>query len=185
MRTVATASQVLGAVQAVVEANATHNTFYSVWAPSKEKPSEPAYPCVFWRDWNAQMPEDGEGMLHRVQLVRLLIVTSTETDRTAAEREAAVNAADQAAVEIVTALRATYRDSLEIGNVLITTRWDEGPALETGVFLTFTVRSIAGECEDGTPGELPAPISTSAFDTTTNPGYLTLPDGGLIPILYP
>lgn len=215
-------------VQAAAEANATHGTFYSVWSKAKDLPSELDYPCVLWDSWTSRLVEHPDtGLLHRLQLVRLLVVTCLATDRTSAQRDAAVNAADQAATEIVGVLRTTYQDHVEVSNVLITTQHDEGTTLETGVWLSFTLRSVAGMCEDGTPGELPATnparialddladvnatdpddgavLKWSAAlsrwvlgtdendgggggwtpDTTTNPGFLTLPDGGTIPILY-
>jgi hypothetical protein len=225
-RAVVTAAQVLTMVREAVEANATHGRFYSVWSDAKDRPSELVYPCVLWDSWTGRLVEDPDtGLLHRSQLVRLLVITSVETDRTPEERDQAVNAADQAAAEIVGVMRTTWRNVVEVSNVLITTQHDEGTTLDTGVWLSFTVRSVVGMCEDGTPGVLPATnparinlddladvdattptdgavLKYSAAlerwvlatdetggggwtpDTTTNPGFLTLPDGGLIPITY-
>lgn len=127
-------------VQAVVESHATHNTFYSLWSEVKDRPSEPTYPFVAWEQWRTRLVDDEGGQLCRLILIRLLIVTTVGTDRTAAQRDAAVEAADDAAGDIILALRETpYR--WNITNVSTTTQFDEKTALETGVLLTFTVQT--------------------------------------------
>ncbi len=139
-------------VQTVVEAHVTHNNFYSVWSNEKDRPTEPTYPAVFWDQWNARGIDEGYGLL-RVQFVRLVIITSVATDRTPTQRDAAVEAADAAAFDIVAKLIAD-NGADAIGNVQVTTQFDEYTALETGVLLSFTVKS-AGPCLDGT--QFPTP----------------------------
>lgn len=136
-------------VRACVEASSTHNTFYSIWSEAKDRLSELTYPCAIWDQWpSSRLVEDRDtGLLHRVQLVRLLLVTDVSTERTAAQRDDAVNAADAAAVEIVGLLRGTYGNEVEVSNVLITTQYDEGTVLETGVLLQFQLKSVQGICD--------------------------------------
>ena len=122
----------------VVEAHATHNTFYSIWSVSKDRASELDYPCVIWDQWRSRLVDDPQGYLHRSVLVRLLIITSVPTDRTPLERDQAVEAADNAASDIVLKIREDYRD-LELSNISTTTMFDEYSQLETGVLLTFTL----------------------------------------------
>lgn len=132
-------------VQAVVEAHATHNNFYSVWSNAKDRPTEPTYPAVFWDQWNARGVDEGLGLV-RIQFVRLLIITSVATDRTPTQRDEAVEAADAAAFDIALKLIADNGTDM-IGNVQITTQFDEYTALETGVLLSFTVKGGV-ECLD-------------------------------------
>lgn len=122
----------------VVEAHATHNTFYSIWSVAKDRASELEYPCVIWDQWRSRLVDDPQGYLHRSVLVRLLIITSVPTDRTPLERDQAVEAADNAASDIVLKIRKEYRD-LELSNISTTTMFDEYTQLETGVLLTFTL----------------------------------------------
>ena len=157
-----TAAQILVMIQTVVEAHATHNTFYSIWSPAKDANSEPVYPCVIEHRYIGRVIEDPNlGTMHRSQLVQLLVVTSVATDRTVAQRAAAVHAADTAAIDIVLGLKAAYSDYIEVGNVTMTPEWDERATLETGVLLTFTVKSIAGACVVADPGELPSLVPAS------------------------
>ena len=122
----------------VVEAHATHNTFYSIWSVAKDRASELEYPCVIWDQWRSRLVDDPQGYLHRSVLIRLLIITSVPTDRTPLERDQAVEAADNAASDIVLKIREDYRD-LELSNISTTTMFDEYTQLETGVLLTFTL----------------------------------------------
>lgn len=156
-----TAAQILVMIQTVVEAHPTHNTFYSIWSPAKDAESEPTYPCVIEHRYIGRVIEDVNGTMHRSQLVQLLVVTSVATDRTVAQRAAAVHAADTAAIDIVLGLKAAYSDYIEVGNVTMTPEWDERATLETGVLLTFTVKSIAGACVVADPGELPSLVPAS------------------------
>ena len=142
-----TASELRGIVQTVVEAHATHNTFYSIWT-NRERPTEPTFPFVSWEQWRARLQEDEyTGYLFRLIQVQLLIVTTVATDRTALERDQAVEAADIAASDIVLKLReAPYK--LEVSGISTTTLYDENTQLDTGVLLTFTVKTDA-LCLDG------------------------------------
>ncbi len=97
-------------VQAVVEAHATHNTFYSVWNEAKDRQSELTYPCVMWEGWTSRLIEDVDGFMHRTQLVRVLIITSVATDRTPEQRDAAVEAATlHASVVPLTVMKEAFK----------------------------------------------------------------------------
>lgn len=151
-----TAAEVRSMVQTVVEAHATHNTFYSIWSDVKDRPTELTYPCAIWDQWNGRMVEDSNGFMHRVQLVRLLVITSLGTDRSPAQRDTAVEEADNAAGEFILKIKQDY-PLAEVDNVQITTQFDEYTALETGVLLSFTVKGNA-ECLGGSEfpgGECP------------------------------
>lgn len=132
-------------VQAVVEAHATHNHFVSYWSEAKDRDSEPEYPFVSWDEWNSRWQESASGILEHVHLVRLMIVTTVATDRTAAQRNTAVNQAEEAANDFIVRLRADYPDVV-FDDFQFTTQFDERTALETGGLLSFTVRAQA-ECE--------------------------------------
>ena len=133
-----TATEARTTVQSVVEAHATHNTFYSIWSEVKERPTEPVFPFVAWEQWRGRLVDTPNG-LARAILIRLLIVTSVSTERTSAQRDAAVEAADNAAADIV--LRLQRDHDWEISNVSTSTLYDEKTQLDTGVVLTFTVTS--------------------------------------------
>ncbi len=137
-----TVTEARTAIQDVVEAHTTHNTFYSIWQDAKERPSEPTFPCVIWEQWRARLFEDEQGYLKRAILVRLLIVDSVSTQRTSAQRDTAIEAAENVAADIVLRLR---RDPYEwvISNISTTTVYDEKYQLDTGVVLTFTVETDA------------------------------------------
>lgn len=135
-----TAATVRAAVKAASDALGTH-TWYSVWSPAKDRDTNLVYPCVMWKDWTSRHPEDALGLLQHVQLVQLLVCATVDSDRSAAERDAAVEASHAAAIQIVQGLRAA--GELAIGNVSITTQWDEFTTLETGVILTFTATGYA------------------------------------------
>lgn len=136
------------AIAAVVASHATHNTFYSIWSDPKERPSEPVFPFVAWEQWRARLDEDPNGYLIRLVQVRLLIVTDVATDRLASDRDDAVEAADNAAADIILALKADpYKWTID--NISTSTLWDEKTQLDTGVVLTFTVTTDA-LCYDDT-----------------------------------
>lgn len=157
-----TAAQILVMIQTVVEAHPTHNNFYSIWSPAKDANSEPVYPCVIEHRYIGRVIEDPNlGTMHRSQLVQLLVVTSVATDRTVAQRAAAVHAADSAAIDIVMGLKQGYRDFIEVTNVTMTPEWDERTTMETGVLLTFTVKSIEGACVDPSSETLPTIVPAS------------------------
>lgn len=141
-----TASQLREIIKGVVESHATHNTFYSIWSDVKDRETELTYPCAIWDQWRSRLEDDEFGHLRRAVLVRLLIITAVATDRTPADRDAAVEAADNAASDIVLKIREEYRD-LELSNISTTTMFDEYTQLETGVLLTFTV-TTDGLCLD-------------------------------------
>jgi len=130
-----------------VASHATHNTFYSIWSDAKERPTVPTYPFVAWEHWRSRLDEDPNGYLMRRVQVRLLIVTSVGTGRTSQDRDDAVEAADNAAADIILALKAAPYE-FDIDNVSTTTVIDEKTQLDTGVILTFTVNTDA-ICLDG------------------------------------
>lgn len=126
-------------IQAVVEAHDTHNNFYPDWEVVKERPTEPDFPAVFWKQYTGRLVNDGNGW-KRQQLVQLWVVTSSDTDRTPEELQQDVEAADKAANDFVLKLDQDYRgQGFEFGNVSITTIHDEYTQLLTGVILSFTV----------------------------------------------
>jgi hypothetical protein len=178
---VVTAAQVFEMIKAVVEAHPTFNTFYDVWAPAKERPSEMTYPCVVEEGYGARGTEDTNGLVYRSQLVRLLVITTVATDRTAQERRQAIHAADNAAFELVASLRSAYANFIEVSNVIITTQWDENTTLETGVLLQFTVTSLGAMCEDAAPGQLPTfPSARLALDDLIDVDATNPDDGAII-----
>lgn len=165
----ASAAQIYTMIQTVVEGHATHNTFYSIWNPAKDDPSQVQYPCVIEHRYIGKVVENTDlGIRYRSQLVQLLVITTVSTERTVAQRAAAVHAADTAALEIALALEATYKDFVKVSGLSITPEWDEGRHLQTGVMLTFTVTDLDGICVDAEPGELPtiAPASFILDDLT-------------------
>ncbi len=153
-----TASQLREIIKGVVESHATHNTFYSIWSDVKDRETELNYPCAIWDQWRSRLEDDEFGHLRRAVLVRLLIITAVATDRTPADRDAAVEAADNAASDYVLKLRKEYPDLL-VGNVGCTTQFDEYTQLETGVLLTFTVTG-EGMCLDEDTFNPPADCPT-------------------------
>ncbi len=137
-----------------MEAHATHNNWYSSWNKAKDLDSELNYPCVLWDQWNGRLQYDEMEFLHRVQLVRLLIATTVATDRTPEQRDVAVEAADKAATDIVLKLIDLLEPD-QIGNVQITTQFDEYTQLLTGVLLSFTIKgdALCLDDEDFNPTE--------------------------------
>ena len=137
-----------------MEAHATHNNWYSSWNKAKDLNSELNYPCVLWDQWNGRLQYDEMEFLHRVQLVRLLIATTVATDRTPEQRDVAVEAADKAATDIVLKLIDLLEPD-QIGNVQITTQFDEYTQLLTGVLLSFTIKgdALCLDDEDFNPTE--------------------------------
>lgn len=139
-----TAAEVRAMVQAVVEAHATHNTFYPIWNEAKDRESELTYPCCLWRQYNGKLLRDDNGWF-RQQFVEVWIITSVATDRTPVQLQEAVEAADQAATDMVLLMDEDYNYKPE--NVGIGTVYDEYTTLESGVILRFTCRG-AYECLD-------------------------------------
>lgn len=137
-----TVADVRTLLKTVVEAHATHNTFYSIWSVAKDRESELTYPCVIWDQWRARLGEDPMGYLHRSVLVRLLLITTVATDRTPLQRDQAVEAADNAAADIILKIKEDYRD-LKVKDVATVAVFDDGSQLETGVLLTFTLEGEA------------------------------------------
>lgn len=148
------AAEVRALIKGVVEAHATHNNWYSSWNKAKDLDSELNYPCVLWDQWNGRLQYDEMEFLHRVQLVRLLIATTVATDRTPEQRDVAVEAADKAATDIVLKLIDLLEPD-QIGNVQITTQFDEYTQLLTGVLLSFTIKgdALCLDDEDFNPTE--------------------------------
>jgi hypothetical protein len=141
------ASEVRALIKSVVQAHATYNNWYSIWSVAKDQPSECDYPAVFWGQWTARLNLEAELGAESTQLVRLVFVDSVATDRTPEERDAASEAAHEAATQVMLKLwqdNAGLRES--IADISMTTPFDEGSALETGVLLQFTVRT--GICYD-------------------------------------
>lgn len=178
-----TATQLRELVKGVVEAHDTHNTFYSIWSDVKDRETELTYPCAIWDQWRARLTDDEFGQLHRAVLVRLLVITAVATDRTPAQRDAAVEAADIAAADFILKIRQDYPD-LTVTNVSTTTQFDEYTQLETGVLLTFTVEGEglcldADHFEPGAGDCDPATVTNSddSYTRTVAPGAtLELPD---------
>ena len=136
------AAEVRALIKGVVEAHATHNNWYSSWNDAKDLPSEVTYPCVIWDQWNGRLQFEGLDFLHKVQFVRLLVLTSVATDRSPEERDVAVEQADKAATDIVLKL-IDLLEPEQIGNVQITTQFDQYTQLRTGVLLSFTIKGDA------------------------------------------
>lgn len=137
-----TVADVRTLLKTVVEAHATHNTFYSIWSVAKDRESELTYPCVIYDRFRTRLVDDENEFTHRVALVRLLIVTSVETERTPEERDEAAEAADNAAADIILKIKEDYRD-LKVKDVATVAVFDDGSQLETGVLLTFTLEGEA------------------------------------------
>lgn len=164
-----TATQLRELVKGVVEAHDTHNTFYSIWSDVKDRETELTYPCAIWDQWRARLTDDEFGQLHRAVLVRLLVITAVATDRTPAQRDAAVEAADIAAADFILKIRQDYPD-LTVTNVSTTTQFDEYTQLETGVLLTFTVEG-EGLCLDADHFEPGAGDCDPATVTNSDSSY--------------
>lgn len=175
-----TATEARTIIQEVVEGHATHNTFYSIWSDAKDRPTEPVFPFVAWEQWRARLVETQIGLLQRLILVRLLIVTkASDTDRTAEERDLAVEQADNAAADIVLRLREQPY-GWDISNISTSTVYDDRYQLDTGVILTFTVTTDGlclgdvftppGECE--TFGELIAPLTWPQIKAEMSEGQI-------------
>lgn len=175
-----TATEARTIIQAVVEGHATHNTFYSIWNEVKDRDSEPVFPFVAWDQWRSNLVEDVNGFIVRVLTVRLAIITSVNTDRTPAQRDAAVEAADNAAADYILALRASPYE-WELSNISTSTFYDEKTQLDTGVVLTFTVTTGAlcldpdsfPPAEDcPTFAELMAPLTWAEIKSPMSPSQL-------------
>ena len=81
----ASAAQIYTMIQTVVEGHATHNTFYSIWNPAKDDPSQVQYPCVIEHRYIGKVVENTDlGIRYRSQLVQLLVITTVSTERTVA-----------------------------------------------------------------------------------------------------
>ena len=132
-----TATEVRQGIQAVVEAHGTHKTFYSIWNPAKDRDTQSTFPFVAWDQWRSRFVTDANGFLQRFVPVQLLIVTSVATDRTSAQRDAAVEAAEEAASDIL--LRLITVNRWEITEASCSTVYDEYTQLDTGVVLRFVV----------------------------------------------
>lgn len=169
-------------LKSVVEAHDTHNNWLSAWSVAKDEPSEKDYPIVVWDQWTSRLEEDQQGSLVRIINVKFMVVTSVATDRTQDQRDAACEAAEEAAKNFILSLRADHDWS--ISNVFITTQFDEGPALETGVLVSFTV-TTGGLCLDDvfTPPTDPGTCDPFAININGTP-YTDVVDpcGGSIDI---
>ena len=162
-----TSTQVREMVKAMVEAHATHNTFYSIRNAAKDRPSEMAYPCAVFEDLGCSIAEDTSGLRYRVQRVQLLVITCLPTDRNTDTRDAAIDAAERAALDIVLGLESTYREFVLVQDIRITNQADQYTTLETGVLLAFTVRDLAAACITALSGGVlptPTPMGLSLDD---------------------
>lgn len=146
-----TAAQVRETIQGVVEGHVQYNTWYSSWNDVKDLPTEREDRFVVWDQWTARaVPGEGvmDEFLYPQHLVRLFFLSPASSSRTPAQRDALVEDAHRAAMDVVLKLRADFKDLFSLLNVVITTQFDEGVALDTGVLLQFTARSEAGVCLD-------------------------------------
>lgn len=153
-----TSTQVREMVKEVVEAHATHNTFYSIRNAAKDRPSTMTYPCAVFEDLGCSIAVDESSLRYRVQRVQLLVITCLPTDRNTDQRDAAIDAAERAALDIALTIESTYREFIEVQDIRITNQADQFTTLETGVLLAFTVRDLNAACIgalDG--GVLPSP----------------------------
>lgn len=171
-------------VQAVVESHATHNTFYPDWEIVKDRETEPEFPCVLWKQFTAALVNEYAGW-KRTQLVQLWVITSVSTDRTPAQLQEAVEAADQAAIDIVLKISEVYGPSgVELSNVSITTMHDEHTQLLTGVVLSFSVAGATTCLDDEhfSPGPVedcdPATVTVNGIEVASD----ATPCGSTIPI---
>lgn len=169
-----TAQQLRLAVQAVVQAHHTHNTFYSIWSDSKDRETELTYPCAVWDSWRSRLEQDINGGWSRSVTVRLLVITAVATDRTPGDRDAAVEAADQAAEDYVLKLQQLWPDMV-ISNVATTTQFDEYTQLETGVLLSFTATG-GPLCLD--PGSFGPVCAAGVVANSDGTFTLSVPSGG-------
>lgn len=132
-----TATEIRTAVQTAVEAHVSYNNFYPDWLVVKDRPTEPDYPAVFWKQTTGRVINDNNG-IRRTQFVQLMLLTSVATDRTPEELQLAVEAAYEAAIDIIMRL-VTVLGHEVISDVLITTMHDEYTQLLSGVVLGFKV----------------------------------------------
>lgn len=102
--------------------------------------------------------------MHRFINVRLLVITTVSTQRTPEQRDVAAEEAEEAAKNIILKLRQDH--GWDIERVYIGTQSDEGAELETGVIVTFTVKT-EGVCLDDvfTP---PSPEGCDPFAININ-----------------
>ena len=142
-------------------------TFYSVWNEVKDKPSELDYPCAVWDQWTSRLSKDPSGFLHRVQLVRLLVLASAPTQRTPLVRDQLVEAADKSAGNIVALINE--QDIEMVDNVVITTMFDDGSQLETGVLLQFTIKDPNAVCPNTDGADIVIPTEGCAAVRTCDP----------------
>lgn len=168
-------------LKATVEAHATHNTLYSIRNNAKDKPTVSTYPCCVYFDAGCVLEDDENGIPHRVQNIELLVITAVATDRSTDDRDAAIEAAEKAALEILVAFRETYAEWIETRAVRITTQADQYTVLETGVLCVFQVRELQGLCLDSPPGELPSPTQQGyRLDDLLDVDATTPADGDII-----
>ena len=144
------AADVRTAIKGVVEAHATYNNWYTAWNQAKDRPSETQFPCVIWGQWQSRIaadPDDVTETMRRIQLVRMMVLTTVPSDRTPELRDDKVEQAEAAATDIILKLQQDY-PNVVFGNIAMGTMFDDGTALDTGVLLSFTVK---GEhlCLDG------------------------------------
>ena len=132
-----TAQEIRQAVQSTVEAHITHNNFHLDWLVVKDRDTEPELPGVFWKQYTGRLQETDNGT-KRTQFVQLWVLTSVATDRTPAELQTAVEAAFEAAVDIVMRLKLDHGNEF-VENVSITTMHDEYTNLLSGVVLNMTL----------------------------------------------
>ena len=140
-----TAQEIRQAVQSAVEAHISHNHFYPDWLVVKDRPTEPEYPCVLWKQYTGRV-RDTDALTLRSQFVQLLVLTSVATDRTPEQLQEAVEAAFEAAMDLVMRLKRDLGYDI-VQNVNITTMHDEYTQLLSGVVLNFSV-DAGGLCYD-------------------------------------
>lgn len=155
-----TAAQVRQTIQAVVLGHVQYHTWYSSWNDVKDLPTERDARFVVWDQWTARLINGVgamDGLLFPQQLVRLYFLSPAASDRTPAERDGLVEDAHRAATDVVLKLLRDHADDFGMENVVITTQFDEGVQLDTGVLLQFTARGMEALCLDNSRFPDPEP----------------------------
>ncbi len=142
------AGAIRGKIKTAVESHAVFNAWYSSWNDAKELPSETEEDQVVWLSWHGGREREKTGVAYRTQFIQLLFYRRTASDHSADARDLAVEAADNAAHDIIDLLETD--GDIEISDVNVTTRWDERSDVSSGVLLQFKLKDLSGRCLDTT-----------------------------------